>query len=157
MLGRELRLQGVERTYDGPSPVWALRPTSLRITGGELVGLVGRSGSGKSTLLNILGLLDRPTSGTYTVAGLDTNALVENELTALRASYFGFVFQSYHLLPTRTALENVELSLLYRRVSSGNRRRLAAQALDRVEMSHRAHALPGTLSGGESQRVAIAR
>jgi putative ABC transport system ATP-binding protein len=144
-------------TYPGPVPVHALRPVSLRFTAGEMVAVAGRSGSGKSTLLNVLGLLDRPTQGRYLVRGVDTSLLSESGMTSLRASEFGFVFQTFHLLAERTAAENAELGLLYRGTGAWQRRAAACDALERVGLANRLTALPGTLSGGERQRVAIAR
>jgi putative ABC transport system ATP-binding protein len=153
----ELSLRGVSRVFRGPMAVQALRPTDLRIDPGELVGIVGRSGSGKSTLLNVLGLLDRPSTGLYRIRGLDAGRLSEPQRTALRSRHFGFVFQRFHLLADRTVQENVELALLYRGCPRALRRRRAAEALERVGLSHRLHAFPSTLSGGECQRVALAR
>lgn len=153
----ELELDDIEVTYPGAAPVRALRPTSLRINRAEMVAVIGRSGSGKSTLLNILGLLDRPTEGRYYVQGIDTGQLPESQLTSLRASQFGFVFQAYHLLPDRTATVNAELGLLYRGTRASARRKAAINALVRVDLADRLNALPGTMSGGERQRVAIAR
>jgi putative ABC transport system ATP-binding protein len=153
----EMELADAGVTYPGPVPVRALRPVSLQISAGEMVAVAGRSGSGKSTLLNVLGLLDRPTQGRYLVRGVDTSLLGEVGMTALRAREFGFVFQSFHLLPERTAAENAELGLLYRRMGVRERREAACEALERVGLGHRLEALPGTLSGGERQRVAIAR
>ncbi len=153
----ELELDDVAVTYPGPVPVHALRRVSMLVRPGEFVAVTGRSGSGKSTMLNILGLLDRPTSGRYLVRGIDTSALPEWAITALRAGQFGFVFQAFHLLGDRTAAENTELGMLYQSVPARRRRLVAAQALDRVGLSHRMDAMPGTLSGGERQRVAIAR
>ncbi len=153
----EIELDEVAMTYPGVVPVRALLPVSLRIDQGEMVAVTGRSGSGKSTLLNVLGLLDRPTAGRYLVRGMDTLVLPESAVTSLRASYFGFVFQSSHLLADRMALENAELGLMYRNMSARRRREEAARALHRVGLSHRMNAMPSTLSGGERQRVAIAR
>ncbi len=154
---RELQLAEVSVTYPGAVPVRALRSVSLAADAGETIAIVGRSGSGKSTLLNVLGLLDRPTEGTYLVRGIDTSLLGESHLTALRAHQFGFVFQSFHLLADRSAAENVELALLYRGTDIRLRRQAAQDALERVGLGHRMAALPGTMSGGERQRVAIAR
>jgi len=153
----ELRLDAVEVTYPAAVPVHALRPTTLTIGAGELVAVVGRSGSGKSTLLNVLGLLERPTAGRYTVRGADTGNLSEAALTSLRGLQFGFVFQAHHLLVDRTVRENTELALLYRHTTAAQRRARAIEALERVGMTHRLDALPGTLSGGERQRVTVAR
>jgi len=150
-------LRGAGRTFDGPSPVIALRPTDLNIYAGDWIAVTGRSGSGKSTLLHLLGLLDRPTTGTYLLDGVDTAAMSDRERTRLRARHIGFVFQSFHLLAHRSALENVMLSLMYAGCPRSQRAARAAEALDRVGLSHRRDALPPTLSGGERQRVATAR
>lgn len=152
-----LALRDVARVHDGPVPVRALAPTTLSVERGEVVGILGRSGSGKSTLLNILGLLDRPTSGVYTVDGVDVGELGERERTDLRGSVFGFVFQDFQLLDDRDALANVELGLLYRGVSATERAERATEVLVRLGLERRLHSLPGRLSGGERQRVAIAR
>lgn len=153
----QLEFASVDKAYRGAVPFYALRRVNLRIQEGEMIAVTGRSGSGKTTLLNILGLLDRPSSGSYSVAGVNTASLPEASLTALRACYFGFVFQEFHLLPDRTALENAELGLLYRAFSPSARRAAAASAIERVGLSHRLRAFPTTLSGGERQRLAIAR
>jgi putative ABC transport system ATP-binding protein len=153
----ELELKGIGRTYPGEVPVQALLPTSLRIQSGEMLALTGRSGSGKSTLLNVLGLLDRPTAGSYIVRGVNTALLPEGGLTSLRAAEFGFVFQAYHLLADRTAMENAEMGLVYRARPARERRDRAEWALRRVGLGHRLDSLPRALSGGERQRVAIAR
>lgn len=138
----------------------ALRATDLKIDRGAFVSIMGRSGSGKSTLLNILGLLDRPTSGEYLIAGREVGNVSERERAAIRAAMIGFVFQAFHLIPHRTTLENVQMGLLYqpwRRLSRRDEHRLACDALDRVGLRDRAFAFPTTLSGGEKQRAAIAR
>jgi putative ABC transport system ATP-binding protein len=153
----ELELDRVARTYPGAVPVHALRATSLRIEKAEMIALTGRSGSGKSTLLNLLGLLDRPSAGSYLVRGVNIDALSESAITAMRAAEFGFVFQAYHLLADRTATENAALGLMYRGKPARERVQLAEWALERVALTHRLHALPRELSGGERQRVAIAR
>ncbi|MFC7531526.1 ABC transporter ATP-binding protein [Actinoplanes sp. GCM10030250] len=150
-------LRGAGLTYPGPQPVKALAPTDLAVRAGEFVTVVGPSGSGKSTFLNVVGLLDRPTCGTYHLDGVDAGGLKEADRTALRARRIGFVFQTFHLLPYRSALENVTLAQLYTGLPSARRHANAAEALERVGMSHRAQALPTTLSGGERQRVAVAR
>jgi putative ABC transport system ATP-binding protein len=152
-----IRFTGVGLTYPGPPEVPALRPCDLTIEAGEHVAVVGPSGSGKSTFLNVAGLLDRPTSGAYELDGIDAGTLAEADRTALRGRRIGFVFQAFHLLPHRTAVENVALAQLYVGVSASRRRRAAADALDRVGLGHRRHAHPGTMSGGERQRVALAR
>ncbi len=152
-----IRLRGVAKTYGDSVAVHALHPTDLVVEQGEFVAVVGPSGSGKSTLLNLIGLLDRPSGGTYELAGTDVSALSESERTALRGRRIGFVFQSFHLLPHRTATENVALAQLYVTTDRKERPRRAAQALRRVGLGHRLDALPPTMSGGERQRVAIAR
>ncbi|MET7522334.1 ABC transporter ATP-binding protein [Streptomyces sp. NPDC005248] len=150
-------MRGLGLTYPGPPPVTALRPCDLRIDRGEFVTIVGPSGSGKSSLLNIAGLLDTPTRGTYFLDGIDTAAADEAQRAALRSERIGFVFQSFHLLPHRSAQDNVELAMLYQSTPRRARSRRAAAVLMRVGLGHRAHALPTQLSGGERQRVAIAR
>ncbi|WP_329095842.1 ABC transporter ATP-binding protein [Actinomadura citrea] len=150
-------LRGVGRTYPGPPPVTALREVNLRVARGEYVAIVGPSGSGKSTLLNLLGLLDRPTDGSYGLDGLDVAELRDAERAAVRGQRIGFIFQSFHLLPYRSALENVLLAQLYGRTPRARRLDAARSALRQVGLEHRTDALPTTLSGGERQRVAIAR
>jgi putative ABC transport system ATP-binding protein len=152
-----IELDGLARTYPGPPPVPALRPASLLIAEGGYVAVTGPSGSGKSTLLHLLGLLDAPTGGSYLLGGLDTSALGDRDRSALRGRRIGIVFQSFHLLPYRTALENVLLAELYNQTPRGTRLAAAAGALEAVGLAHRLDALPTTLSGGECQRVAIAR
>lgn len=144
-------------TYPGPPPVVGLHPSDLTVAAGDYLAVTGPSGSGKSTLLNLLGLLDRPTTGRYELGGQEVTGLAEADRTAIRARWIGFVFQSFHLLPHRTAQENVALAQLYAGVRRRDRERAAAEALDRVGLAHRRHALPTTMSGGERQRVAIAR
>lgn len=150
-------MKGVSRTYPGPPPVPALREVDLTVNPGEYIAITGPSGAGKSTLLNLLGLLDRPTAGTCYLEGVDVAGLSERDRSALRGARIGFVFQSFHLLPYRTALENVMLAQVYSHRSHANRADTAVEALERVGLTHRAYALPSTLSGGERQRVAIAR
>ncbi|MEV0782978.1 ABC transporter ATP-binding protein [Streptomyces sp. NPDC050423] len=152
-----IALRGVGLTYPGPPPVHALRPCDLVVRRGEFVTIIGPSGAGKSTFLNIIGLLDRHTSGTYELDGTDTGPLRDGDRTALRGRRVGFVFQSFHLLPHRTTCENVALALVYRGVGRRERMARAEQALRQVGLGARIHALPTTLSGGERQRVAIAR
>jgi putative ABC transport system ATP-binding protein len=144
-------------TYPGQPPVHALRPCELSVSHGEYIAVVGPSGSGKSTLLNILGLLDRATEGTYELDGIDVATISERERTALRGRRIGFVFQAFHLLPHRTAMDNVALAQLYTGPNRSQRHRVAVQALTRVGLANRINALPTHLSGGERQRVAIAR
>ncbi|MEM9135147.1 MAG: ABC transporter ATP-binding protein [Actinomycetota bacterium] len=150
-------LRGLRRAFPGPPAVEALHPTDLDIERGEYVALVGPSGSGKSTLLHLLGLLDRPTGGTYHLDGVDTNLLSEHERASLRATQIGFVFQAFHLLPRRSNLDNVMLAEFYRHTGRERRRERAEIALRAVGLGHRLHGRPTTLSGGERQRVAIAR
>jgi putative ABC transport system ATP-binding protein len=148
------QLNGIERTFGA---VKALRPLDLTIYSGDYLAITGPSGSGKSTLLQILGLLDRPTSGGYRFEGKDVIEMHEDFRAGLRSTAIGFVFQSFHLIPTRSSIENVELGLLYRSINRKERRIAAHDALERVGMVHRESAFPTTLSGGERQRVAIAR
>ncbi|GIW05836.1 MAG: macrolide ABC transporter ATP-binding protein [Dehalococcoidia bacterium] len=156
--GHLIEIRGVERHYTlGGGPVGALRGVDLTIGRGELVALTGPSGSGKSTLLNLLGGLDRPTSGTVRVAGLDLGRASERELTIHRRRVVGFIFQSFNLLPRLRAVENVELPLVWSGVGAAERRRRAIALLERVRLGHRLEHLPSELSGGEQQRVAIAR
>jgi putative ABC transport system ATP-binding protein len=152
-----IELRGLARTYPGPPPVDALRPADLVIDQGDYVTVTGPSGSGKSTLLHLLGLLDTPTEGTYLLDGLDANAMRDGDRSALRGRRIGFVFQSFHLLPYRTAEENVLLAQLYNHAPRAGRRAAAREALGKVGLGHRVDALPTTLSGGERQRAAIAR
>jgi putative ABC transport system ATP-binding protein len=152
-----IELRGLTRTYPGPPPVLALCPADLVIEAGDYVAVTGPSGSGKSTLLHLLGLLDTPTGGRYLLDGLDTAALPDRDRSALRGSRIGFVFQAFHLLPYRTAEENVLLAQLYNRTPRARRAAAARDALERVGLGQRIDALPTTLSGGERQRVAIAR
>jgi putative ABC transport system ATP-binding protein len=152
-----IELRGLSRTYPGPPPVPALRPADLVIEEGGYVAVTGPSGSGKSTLLHLLGLLDVPTGGSYLLGGLDTSALGDKDRSGLRGRRIGFVFQAFHLLPYRTALENVLLAELYNSTPRDGKLTSAVRALGAVGLSHRMDALPTTLSGGECQRVAIAR
>lgn len=150
-------LQMVGRTFPGPPPVEALKPSDMRIDRGEYVSIVGPSGSGKSTLLHLLGLLDRPTTGKYLLDGIDSGKLSDTERAGLRGSRIGFVFQSFHLLHHRSVMENVELAQVYNRMPRRERRKRATAALERVGLAHRMKFTPRTLSGGERQRVAVAR
>lgn len=151
-------LRGVGRDYLlGGSLVQALRHVNLTIYSGELLCIVGPSGSGKSTLMNILGCLDRPTRGTYEIGGIEVGARASDERALIRNRLLGFIFQGFNLLPRTTALENVELPLIYRGVSDSERRRAALRALVQVGLGERIHHTPTELSGGQQQRVAIAR
>lgn len=152
-----VELIGLSRSFPGNPPVHALRDADLLVHRGDYLAIVGPSGSGKSTLLHLLGLLDRPTSGIYALDGIDTASLDERERAGMRAHRIGFVFQSFHLLGSRTTVENVMLAEVYRKGSRKERRARAVEALDRVGLGHRIDALPTTLSGGERQRVAVAR
>lgn len=136
----------------------ALDNVNIGIEKGEFVSVMGPSGCGKSTLLNIVGLLDKPTSGSVTIDGELTSELSDRALAALRNRRLGFVFQSFHLIPTLNVADNVELPLIYRKgVSASERRRLVEEVLEKVGLSHRTRHMPAQLSGGQSQRVAIAR
>jgi putative ABC transport system ATP-binding protein len=153
-----LALQGVTKTYGtGDAQMHALAGIDLSINPGEFVAVMGPSGSGKSTCMNILGCLDMPSSGEYLFQGVNVGGLSRNQRALLRRHYLGFVFQGFNLLNRTTALENVELPLIYRGMDTATRHRLAKAALDAVGLSSRESHTPGELSGGQQQRVAIAR
>ena len=151
-------LKDIYKIYgDGDSEIRALDGISLHVSKNEFVAIVGSSGSGKSTCMNIIGCLDIPTSGTYTLNGTDVSTMTEKELAHVRNRELGFIFQQYNLIPKMNILENVELPLIYRRVSAEERRLLALEALDRVGLADRYKKYPSQLSGGQQQRVSIAR
>lgn len=153
-----LELKGISKVYGtGGAAIHALRGVDLRIDPGEFVAVMGPSGSGKSTCMNILGCLDVPTEGTYRFKGVDVGSLSRNQRALLRRNYLGFVFQGFNLLNRTSALENVELPLIYRGIPARDRRRRAREALDAVGLTEWENHTPGELSGGQQQRVAIAR
>ncbi|MDJ0926787.1 MAG: ABC transporter ATP-binding protein [Gammaproteobacteria bacterium] len=153
-----IKLRDLCRNFQvGTETVHALDHVTFDIPDGEYVSIMGPSGSGKSTLLNILGLMDRPSSGTYTLDGVDTSTMTDNELAETRQQQIGFVFQSFHLVPRLTAFENVELPMVLAGDMPSERRERGLQALDGVGLGHRSDHRPSQLSGGERQRVAIAR
>jgi putative ABC transport system ATP-binding protein len=153
-----IRVRDLVKVYgEGESRVEALRGVDLEMRGGEMVAAMGASGSGKSTLMNILGCLDRPTRGTYELAGQDVSRFSRDALAQIRNSRIGFVFQSFNLLSRTSAIENVELPMLYSSVTGREMQRRAVRALERVGLADRAHHKPNQLSGGQQQRVAIAR
>lgn len=152
------RLRNVQRHYFvGGGVVQALRHVDLDVMAGEMLAIVGPSGSGKSTLMNILGCLDRPTAGSYELAGVEVADRSADERALIRNRLLGFIFQGFNLLPRTSALQNTELPLVYRGMAARERRRLALQALVRVGLGDRVHHTPAELSGGQQQRVAIAR
>lgn len=154
-----LELHNISKCYDiGPTRLDVLKGLDLQVSQGELLAIMGKSGSGKSTLLNIIGLLDKPSAGSYQFNGKILNQYSDDELAEARNDLIGFVFQSFHLLPRKTALENVMMPLLFRRgVSYQAAEKRAWQILEKVEIKDRAHHRPMELSGGQRQRVAIAR
>lgn len=158
-----IHLDGISKYWDkAPGPegaerVYGLRDVSLEINRGEFITIMGPSGSGKSTLLQIIGLLDLPSEGQFTLESQDVMNLSDRELARIRNRFFGFVFQSFHLLPELTAIENVQLPMAYAGIPPKQRSERARELLDKVGLSQRIHHKPGAMSGGEQQRVAIAR
>ena len=153
-----IRLSGLTKTYGrGQAALQALQGIDLSIEAGDFVAIMGPSGSGKSTTMNILGCLDTPTSGSYEFQGVHVEQMTHNQRTLLRRHYLGFVFQGFNLLARTTALENVELPLIYRREAAARRHAAARAALEQVGLKGWEHHSPGELSGGQQQRVAIAR
>ncbi|MGH9136112.1 MAG: ABC transporter ATP-binding protein [Acidimicrobiales bacterium] len=152
-----VEMASITKTYKALPPVPALRQCDLRIDSGEYVAIMGPSGSGKSTLLNVLGLLDEPSTGEYRLDGQATSGLSERARSGLRAYRIGFVFQAFHLVGYRTAVENVETGLLYQRVRRREREKRAIEVLEQVGLADRMWATPTQMSGGERQRVALAR
>ena len=153
-----IKLTGVNKVYRTDSvETQALENVNIEVHKGEFLSIMGPSGCGKSTLLNIMGLLDKPSSGTIEIAGTTVDQMNEKELAAFRNKTLGFVFQSFHLINSLNVLDNVELPLLYRKISAKERTRLAKEVLARVGLTHRMYHMPSQLSGGQCQRVAIAR
>jgi putative ABC transport system ATP-binding protein len=153
-----IQLTGVNKIYRTDEvETQALENINLSVRKGEFVSIMGPSGCGKSTLLNIMGLLDNPTSGVVEINGTHTEGMTDRQLAAFRNERLGFVFQSFHLINSLNVMDNVQLPLLYRKVSAKERNRLAEEVLEKVGMTHRRHHMPNQLSGGQCQRVAIAR
>jgi len=153
-----IRLENIKKVFRTEEiETWALREVSLEVKDGEFVAIMGPSGCGKTTLLNILGLLDTPTEGTYTLNGKDVSQLTESQRTQIRKGVIGFVFQSFNLIDDLNVYENVELPLLYMGVPAKERKQRVTEMLDRMAMSHRRKHFPCQLSGGQQQRVAVAR
>ena len=153
-----IELKDIYKIYQtGEAEVHALDGVSLQIDSGELVSIVGQSGSGKSTLMNLLGCLDIPTSGTYLLDGVDVSTMSENRLSDIRNRRIGFIFQGFNLISGLTAIENVELPLIYRKMERKERKKLVYQSLERVGLKKRMRHRPSEMSGGQQQRVAIAR
>lgn len=153
-----ISIKNLNKIYKtGSVEVHALKNINLEIKHGEFVAIMGQSGSGKSTLMNILGCLDRPTTGEYLLEGTDVSKLSQDELSLIRNKKIGFVFQAFNLIPRTNVLRNVELPMVYAKIKSSNRRQRAIELLEKVGLSDRINHLPNELSGGQKQRVAIAR
>ena len=153
-----ITLSGINKIYRTKEvETQALENVNLEVEKGEFLSIMGPSGCGKSTLLNIIGLLDTPTSGTLTIEGQTFEKMKDRELAAFRNKMVGFIFQSFHLIPSLNVINNVEMPLTFRNISAKERHRLAKEVLEKVGMSHRMHHRPSELSGGQCQRVAIAR
>ena len=153
-----IQIQNMFKIYNpGSGEVRALDGVSFSMGKGEFVAIVGQSGSGKSTLMNMLGCLDTPTEGDYYLEGKNVAQMSDDELSIIRNQHIGFIFQGFNLIPSLDALENVELSLIYRGMKREERRRAAVESLNRVGLGHRLHHRPAEMSGGQQQRVAIAR
>jgi putative ABC transport system ATP-binding protein len=153
-----IEVKNLMKIYNpGENEVRALNDVSLRIERGEFVAIIGQSGSGKSTFMNMLGCLDAPTSGSYFLNGKDVAGLSDDELSEIRNQEIGFIFQGFNLIPNLTALENVELPLIYRNVPAAKRHELSVSSLEKVGLSNRMEHKPSEMSGGQQQRVAIAR
>ncbi|WP_163099183.1 ABC transporter ATP-binding protein [Peribacillus alkalitolerans] len=158
MTSEILSLQNISRTYSlAGETVTALDNVSLTVNEGDFISIIGPSGSGKSTLMNIIGCLDRPSSGSYWLQGTNVETMQDSELATIRNEKIGFIFQNFNLLNRLTTLENVELPLMYRGMNYGARLSLALESLERVGLGNRANHYPNQLSGGQQQRVAIAR
>ncbi|MFM8913734.1 MAG: ABC transporter ATP-binding protein, partial [Flammeovirgaceae bacterium] len=156
-MGKIIETNGISRMYKmGDNIVNALQSISISIDKGEYVAFMGPSGSGKSTLMNIIGCLDSPSGGTYSLNGQEVSEMTENELAVIRNKEIGFVFQTFNLLPRASALENVALPLIYAGYSKEEREEMAMAALESVDLANRHHHKPNELSGGQRQRVAIA-
>ncbi len=153
-----IKVKDMCKVYNpGENEVWALDHVNLEIQKGEFVAIIGHSGSGKSTLMNMLGCLDIPTSGEYYLNGKDVSELGDNQLSEIRNEEIGFIFQGFNLISNLTAIENVELPLIYRGIGRSERHKLAMEALNMVGLEKRIHHKPAEMSGGQQQRVAIAR
>lgn len=153
-----IQLENISKVYQTRNiETLALDNINLKVKQGEFISVMGPSGCGKSTLLNVIGLLDDPTSGNLSLDGVGINGYTDKELAAFRNQKLGFIFQNFHLIPSLNVKDNVELPLLYRKVSASERKKLSLEILEKLEMLHRAQHFPSELSGGQCQRVALAR